>query len=656
MQVHFSLDLVPRFDNAVVTIGSFDGVHRGHKTLLEQVIRIAGSCHGQSVVVTFEPHPRLVLEKNPPNFALLTSLDEKIRLIEDCGVDHLIVVPFTTEFARQSAEAYLHDFLVRHIRPSVVVVGYDHRYGAGRTGDFRLMEQHLKPLGIGVVEIDPLLIEQIAISSSAIRRALGEGDIKKVNEGLGHPYFIKATVKHGDRIGRTLGFPTANLAISERYKALPLDGIYLAAVRLGDRSLEGIAYIGRRPAVGGDLERVVEVHIFDFDEDIYGNDIEVSLLDFIRPDMEFQSLDELKAQMEVDKSKALRLSAHQAMATRELAVVVLNYNGLRHLKHYLPDLIRYSPEADIIIADNASTDGSTDYIRTFGDQVRLLQLDSNFGFTGGYNRAIATLDHTYILLLNSDVRVTPGWLPPLLSRIASDERVGAVQPKILNDRATENFDYAGGAGGYIDALGYPFCRGRIFETIEADHGQYDDAAQVFWASGAAMLTRRQLYMDAGGLDEAFFAHMEEIDLNWRMQKMGYSVVAEPASVVYHYGGGTLDPASPHKTYLNFRNSLFVLVKNEGSLLLVRVFFRLLLDGVAGIRFLFQGKASFTGAILKAHLHFYRDLPGYLHKRRTFAALLKAANLPERPLNGRWDGLLIWSYFVRGRKTFTDLKS
>jgi len=655
MQIHVDLEALPRFKNAVLTIGSFDGLHRGHMTLLDQLKKITSRHKGESIVITFDPHPRLVLENDPPNFALLTSMDEKISLLEKTGIDHLVIVPFTLKFAQQSAEAYLHDFLVRNFDPKAIVVGYDHRYGAGRIGDFDLMVQQLQPLDIEIVEIDPLLIEQIAISSSAIRRALMTGDIKKANEGLGYNFFIRGTVTHGDMIGRTLGFPTANLSLKEKHKAIPADGIYLASIIIGNNNYDGMAYIGHRPVLGEALARVIEVNIFDFEEDIYEKEIDLQLVEYIRGDMALSSLDELQTQLQRDKEAAIALRKNKSSGKiTSTAVIVLNFNGVNYLKNFLPDLVQHTSDAEIIIADNGSTDGSVDFIETNYPQLNIIRFNENYGFTGGYNRAISEVNHEYVLLLNSDVRVSPGWIKPLVDLLDSNKSIAAVQPKILSEKFHSKFDYAGAAGGYVDVLGYPFCRGRIFDDIETDRAQYNDAQEVFWASGAAMLIRRELYELAGGLDEYFFAHMEEIDLAWRLKNMGYQVWVQPESVIYHLGGGTLDATSPHKTYLNFRNSLFVIVKNESSHLFFKILCRLCLDGVAGVRFILQGKFSFVIAILKAHLHFYLKLNHYLKQRKFNLNLINNHAISTPNNTGKWNRLIIWSYFTKGKKTFQSL--
>ncbi len=245
---------------------------------------------------------------------------------------------------------------------------------------------------------------------------------------------------------------------------------------------------------------------------------------------------------------------------RRLSVVILNWNGINHMERYLPSVVRYSAdEAEVIIADNGSTDGSVAWLKEHYPELRVIAMDKNYGFAEGYNRAIREIDTEYVLLLNSDVEVTPGWLTPLINLLDCEADVAAVVPKLLADKQRDSFEYAGASGGFIDYLGYPFCRGRILSKVERDNGQYDDRRDIFWGSGAALCCRRELFVELGGFDAHFFAHMEEIDLQWRMQLAGWRIMVEPRSVVYHLGGGTL-PASSFKIYLNHRNNLAMLYK------------------------------------------------------------------------------------------------
>ena len=303
---------------------------------------------------------------------------------------------------------------------------------------------------------------------------------------------------------------------------------------------------------------------------------------------------------------------------KKLGVIILNWNGIELLKEFLPTASKHttSDEADLIVADNGSTDGSVDWIRENHPEVKVLELGENYGFAEGYNRAVAALDYPYVVLLNSDVEVTPDWWRPLLDLLEKNPGIGAVQPKILSYKDRGAFEYAGAAGGYIDALGYPWCRGRLFDRLERDEGQYDGApVEVAWASGACLAMPSELYRRSGGLDTRFFAHMEEIDLCVRIRRAGLKVVAISDSAVYHVGGASLNQGNPKKTYLNFRNNLLLLHKNlprrKGKRILL---LRRLADTLAFGMNLLKGDVPNAKAILKAHSDFrkmrkeYRDLP------------------------------------------------
>lgn len=324
---------------------------------------------------------------------------------------------------------------------------------------------------------------------------------------------------------------------------------------------------------------------------------------------------------------------------KSLAVIILNWNGASLLKRYLPAVISNTAQrvadirVEIIVADNASTDESLDIMKSDFPEVTVIRLDKNYGFTGGYNRAIAAVNHDYVLLLNSDVAPSEGWLEPLVSLMENDPTIAISAPKILDDKDHSLFEYAGAAGGLLDIFGYPFCRGRVMNRIEADHGQYDDNADCLWVSGAALLIRRALYIDNGGLDEDFFAHMEEIDLCWRLKNMGHRVVACGESSVFHLGGATLSSANPHKTYLNFRNNLIMMTKNYNTWWWGFVIFcRLLLDGAAGAMYIMQGKPRFVTAIVKAHWHYFGTLGSSLRKRRELANK-RSKSLPKEIFRG-----------------------
>lgn len=299
------------------------------------------------------------------------------------------------------------------------------------------------------------------------------------------------------------------------------------------------------------------------------------------------------------------------------AVVILNWNGKALLEEFLPSIVAHSANATVYVADNASTDDSVAFVQQNYPGVKLIVNTGNYGFAKGYNEALKRVEEDIYVLVNSDVEVTQNWLEPALSLFEANAATGIVQPKILDYKNKSMFEYAGAAGGFIDQYGYPFCRGRIFETIEKDHGQYNNNAEIFWASGACFFIRKSVYRELGGFDEDFFAHQEEIDLCWRAFNKGHRAVFCPESVIYHVGGATLSTANPRKTFLNFRNSLWMLLKNlPTSKLLPILFIRLALDGVAGMRFLFQGEPKHLWAVLKAHYYFYLKLFYFLNKRES----------------------------------------
>jgi len=291
---------------------------------------------------------------------------------------------------------------------------------------------------------------------------------------------------------------------------------------------------------------------------------------------------------------------------KRIAVVILNWNGKNFLEKFLPAVVSYSSDiAEIIVADNDSTDDSVAFLQANFPEVRIVGLDKNYGFAGGYNKALKQIKAEYYLLLNSDVEITENWLQPMLNLLDTDNKIVACQPKIKDFKNKDYFEYAGAAGGFMDRLGYPLCRGRIFDELEKDTGQYNDVVEVFWASGACLFIRSKEYHEFGGLDEFFFAHMEEIDLCWRLKNAGYKIMYCPDSTVYHVGGGTLNKIKPQKTFLNFRNSLLALHKNlPKNKRFIVILQRLLLDGLAGFKFLFSGKPNHAWAIIRAHFSFY----------------------------------------------------
>lgn len=332
-----------------------------------------------------------------------------------------------------------------------------------------------------------------------------------------------------------------------------------------------------------------------------------------------------------------------------VAIVILNWNGKHYLQQFLLSVLKTSYiNVEIIVADNASTDGSVTWLQELNPAVRIIELAQNFGFAKGYNEALKQVKADYYVLLNSDVEVQPGWVEPVIELMEADTKIGACQPKILMERNRALFEYAGAAGGWIDGLGIPFARGRVFDVCEEDRGQYDDIAPIFWASGAAMFVRASVYNNCGGLDEYFFAHMEEIDLCWRMQLAGYSVMVCPQSVVYHVGGGTLPKGNKRKIYLNFRNNLIMLFKNLPRQQLVwKLPLRLSLDALAAWKSLFTGDTAYFMAVLKAHLGFIRWC---LFKQKLSIRPVSKTGI----LQGWFNKSIAWAYFVQGKRKFSEI--
>jgi GT2 family glycosyltransferase len=336
----------------------------------------------------------------------------------------------------------------------------------------------------------------------------------------------------------------------------------------------------------------------------------------------------------------------------ETAVVILNWNGIGYLQKFLPDVIKFTADDETIVcvADNGSTDGSVEWIASNHPDVKIIELGSNYGFAGGYNMALSRISAKYYVLLNSDIEVTDGWLKPLKEFMDQNPDVASCQPKVLSYDRKEYFEHAGAGGCYIDKYGYPFCRGRIFHRTEKDTGQYDSGADVFWSSGACMIVRSDAWEKCGGFDDTFFAHMEEIDLCWRFHRAGYRVCYLPSSAVYHIGGGSLSYSSPFKTYLNFRNSLFLLYKNlPDSKLRSILFKRKLLDGVAAIFFLAKGSFSSGWAVLKAHTDYYKSLK-HLKEKRSDVKKLGEAFYFAPILNKS----IVFEFYVKGNKTYGSL--
>jgi GT2 family glycosyltransferase len=326
------------------------------------------------------------------------------------------------------------------------------------------------------------------------------------------------------------------------------------------------------------------------------------------------------------------------------AIVILNWNGKHFLETFLPSVVNNSRSAEVIVADNGSTDDSISFLEKNFPSVRIIRLDKNLGFTGGYNAALKQVQADYYVLLNSDVQVTAGWIEPIVQLMEADKSIGAMQPKLLSFHSPDGFEYAGAAGGFIDKYGYPFCRGRIFLSLEKDNHQYDDDAEIFWATGACMFVRASAFHLVNGFDENFFAHMEEIDLCWRMRSSGYSIHYCGRSTVYHVGAGTLLKSNPKKTYLNFRNNLFLLYKNLDSKTFSDIYlFRIIFDSIAAIRFLFgSGGYKEMMAVIDAHRDFHRQKK----------SLVRSASISRKHI---YPKSILFDYYLGGKKTFSSLE-
>lgn len=332
-----------------------------------------------------------------------------------------------------------------------------------------------------------------------------------------------------------------------------------------------------------------------------------------------------------------------------VAVVILNWNGKALLERFLPSVLETEyPNLQIIVGDNASTDGSVDYLKSNFPTVTVLENDQNYGFAGGYNHILSRVEADYFVLLNSDVEVPVNWIKPVIDLMESDEKIAAAQPKIKWQKQKDKFEYAGATGGFMDLHAFPFCRGRIFNNVETDNGQYNTSIDVFWASGAAFFIKKKAWIEVKGLDVDLFAHMEEIDVCWRLKNLGYRIVCCADAEVYHLGGGTLNANNPYKTYLNFRNNLIIMQKNLPLPdAYFRIFIRIWFDFAAWILFLLQGKAAFSMAISKAHLHFFRDITRNAQKRTLH-------QIPYLNHTGVYKHSIVWGYFIKKVKRFSDL--
>jgi GT2 family glycosyltransferase len=336
---------------------------------------------------------------------------------------------------------------------------------------------------------------------------------------------------------------------------------------------------------------------------------------------------------------------------KKIAVVILNWNGKSFLDKFLPSVIEHNiPGSELVVADNASTDDSVIFLKNNFPGVSIIENKINGGFARGYNEALKKVDAEYYILLNSDVEVTAGWIEPLLELMDSDPNIAACQPKIRDFKDKTKFEHAGAAGGFIDKYGYPFCQGRIFNSLESDTEQYNSVREIFWATGACMVIRSSIFNKAGGFDEDFFAHMEEIDLCWRIKNMGYKIMYTPYSTVYHVGGGTLSSSNPRKTFLNFQNNLVLLCKNHASRFFwLKMLMRFFLDGAAGIKFFFEGDFKHSWAVVRAHFSFYRNFKRNYSKRKKLQK-----EILHYSKTGVYNRSIVADFYLRGIRKFSEL--
>ena len=649
------MENLPEFKNPVLTIGSFDGVHRGHRAIINRIIEKAKEVSGESVILTFEPHPRQVVFPNDESLRLLTTLEEKIRLLASTGIQHLIIIPFTIEFSQINPYVYVDQVLIDKISVKHLIIGYDHRFGLNREGNIDLLNLYARQEKFTVEEIPRQDIDDLRISSTKIRNHLLEGNIEIANRMLQATYIISGQVSKGSKIASRLGFPTANCEVVNRFKLIPKSGTYAARVECDGSLYHGMLYIGKSPTLKSTEKDIIEMNIFaDLEEPLYGKEIQIFPEVKIRNDQKFIDVQELLFNIESDKNEVEHYFLKQP-GQSAVTSAVLNYNGETFLEEYVASNFKVENQ-EVVVIDNDSTDNSCSIMKEKFPQAKIIELESNFGFAKGYNMGVAEIGSKYLALVNSDIIVTPDWLDPIIARMEEDETIGAIQPKIKSADQREYFEYAGACGGFLDRLGYPLCRGRVLDYVEEDNGQYNDEQEVFWASGAAFVTRTELFKAAGGFDQEFFAHMEEIDYCWRIKNAGYKILCLPESVVYHLGGGTLAYDAPHKVFLNLRNNYWMLFKNSGiSGLFMLTPLRIALDIAYSMSFLAKGKLTHFTSALKG---VFAGLSGIFRtssKRRRIRFFQNRYSIgPPRP-TGRKKAILPFAYYLFRKKRFSELK-
>lgn len=658
MQIHRGLEQLPNFRNAVLTIGSFDGVHHGHRTIIKRLIEVAHETDGESIIITFDPHPRKVVFPNDKSLRLLTTTSEKIALLEQTGLDHLVIIPFTIEFSQINPYDYVDKILISRCQVKHLIIGYDHKFGLSRSGDINLLKLYEEKGAFKVEEISKQEVENLHVSSSQIRNHISEGDIEKANKLLGAGFRISGIVEKGHQLAGPMGFPTANCGIADPDKILPAFGSYAAEVECEGITYQGMMYIGKSATLKTDNKVIVETNLFtQLDHSLYGKKIIIYPLAFIRKDEKFNSKDELMFNIEGDKIASEHYFGIRKQSNL-VTTAILNYNGEDYLKQFLPTHLECGYEKqELLVIDNASTDNSLSYLQSVSSALTVSKLNNNLGFAGGYNEGLSEVYTKYMAIANSDIEVSKNWLQPLVAALESDPDLVAVQPKILSFKNKAQFEYAGAAGGMIDRLGYPYCRGRIMNTVEDDTGQYDDDLSVDWTSGAAMLVRTEAFKEIGGFNSDFFAHMEEIDLCWRWRRAGKKLKCIPASVVYHVGGGTLDYQSPRKAYLNMRNNYHMILRNMTIVqLLYRIPIRIILDSIFIIKTLLSGQVRAALANGKGIIAGLSKITSIKKEKTNIKFYIKRYGKEKVPAKSYRSAVLPISYYLMNRKTFKQLKS
>lgn len=657
MNVHRNLKDLPDFNNAVIAIGAMDGLHFGHRTIITELCRLAKKKKGESVLMIFHPHPRKVVFPNDDSLKLITTLDEKISLLEKTELDHLVIAPFTIEFSQIDPRVYVEDVLIKQLKAKHVIVGYDHRFGLNRGGDISLLREYEKEGYFEITEIEKQQIDDLHISSTKIREHIESGKLELANKLLVEPYFLSGKIEKGLGIAKDLGYPTANISFAKKDKVLPPNGSYAARCKIDGKLYDGMLYIGFSESLKQNAPLSAEMNLFHlFEEDLYGNEIQIWPIKFLRKDQKFRNKAELLFNISADKIEAQHILAEKKDDFSKAVVAILNYNGQKLLEEYLPSIIaNVSKDVRIVVIDNASTDHSITFLEQNYRQIKLIKLNSNKGFAGGYNEGLKQLNCQYGILINSDIRFANDWITGAVSYMDEHPNVFALQPKIRSDKQKDFFEYAGAAGGLLDILAYPMSMGRIFDAVERDEGQYDGIHEIFWASGACTIVRMHDFALAGGFDADFFAHQEEIDLCWRMKRLGRSVVAMNTDFVYHLGGGTLDYQNTRKNYLNFRNNYWMILKNEQGVLKIGIvlILRILLDLVFAFKLLFTFKPNAFVSTLAGIGSGVIGIFKTGKKRRQMAYLLNRFANEQMNKKGRVNAIAPISYYILSKKKFSQ---